>query len=164
MIKKQVGITLLSMFVFLCGGIASAQTPADSNNSPAAPQSRLVLETDIPRDSKVYIAPMNGFETYLAAALRKKNVPLVIVADENLADFVISGNHETSKAGWAKIIFLGDVRSSASASIQVVNRKTKVVAYADSSHRWSANRGERSTAEKLAKYLRRKIENDEKRK
>ncbi len=46
--------------------------------------------------------------------------------------------------------------------MQVVNVKTKVVVYADSSHRTSASRGERSTAEKLAKYLKKKIEDDEK--
>lgn len=87
-----------------------------------------------------------------------------MVTDPELADFIISGTHETSNAGWANTILIGDARSSASASMQVVNKKTKVVVYADSSHRWSANRGERSTAEKLAKYLKEKIENDEKRK
>ena len=105
---------------------------------------------------------MDGFETYLAAALRKKEVPLTLVTVPDYADFVISGTHEKKNAGWAKTIFLGDSRASASASMQVVNVKTKVVVYADSSDRSSANRGERSTAEKLAKYLKQKIEDDEK--
>jgi hypothetical protein len=39
-----------------------------------------------------------------------------------------------------------------------------VVAYADSSDRSSANRGLRSSAEKLAKYLKKKIDDDEKKK
>jgi hypothetical protein len=43
-----------------------------------------------------------------------------------------------------------------------VNTKTGVVAYADSSHRDSAARGMRSSAEKLAKYLKKKIEDDAK--
>jgi hypothetical protein len=60
------------------------------------------------------------------------------------------------------MIFMGDGRGSASASMQITNVKTKVIVYADSSHRGSANRGERSTAEKLAKYLKKKIEDDEK--
>jgi len=98
---------------------------------------------------------MDGFETYLAAALRKKEVPLVIVAEPDLADFIVS-------AGWAKTIFMGDTRGSASASMQVVNVRTHVIVYADSSNRSSANNGERSTAEKLAKYLKKKIEDDEK--
>ncbi len=121
-------------------------------------------DTMIPRNSKIYIAPMDGFETYLAAAIRKKEVPLLMVADRESADFEITGTHDKKKAGWAKTIFLGDGRASASASMQVVNLKTKVIVYADSSDRSSANRGERSTAEKLAKYLKKKIEDDEKRK
>jgi hypothetical protein len=134
-------------------------------NTAAAQSTQATLEpadTKIPRNSRVYIAPMEGFETYLAAALRKKEVPLVIVTERDQADFEISGTHETKNAGWAKTIFMGDVRGSATASMQVVNLKTKVVVYADSSHRGSANRGERSTAEKLAKYLKQKIEDDEK--
>ncbi len=34
-------------------------------------------------DSKIYIAPMDGFETYLKAALIKKNVPVSVVADQD---------------------------------------------------------------------------------
>ena len=126
----------------------------------------------IPRNSKVYIAPIKsedpnkpqavGFETYIAAALRKKGVPLLIVADPSQADFVIEGTADKKGAGWAKKIFLGDFRKSTSASMTVTNLRTGVVAYADSSDKSSANRGLRSSAEKLAKYLKRKIEDDEK--
>jgi len=119
-------------------------------------------DTRIPRNSRVYIQPMDGFETYLAAAIRKKEVPIVMVTEPDLADFIISGTHDKKSAGWAKTIFLGDIRSHASASMQVTNVRTHVVVFADSSDRSSANRGERSTAEKLAKYLKKKIEDDEK--
>ena len=118
-------------------------------------------DTRIPRNSKVYIAPMDGFEQYLAAAFRKKSVPLLIVTEREAADFEITGTHDRRDAGWAKTIFLGG-KPAASASIQIVNLRTKVVVYADSSHRDSANRGERSTAEKLAKYLKLRMEKDEK--
>jgi len=125
----------------------------------------------IPRGSKVYIEPFvaetdekkaQGFETYLAAALRKKNVALLIVTDIEQADFVITGSADRKGAGWAKKVFFGDLRGSASASFQVINVQTKVVVYADSSDKKSANRGYRSSAEKLAKYLKKKMESDEK--
>lgn len=126
----------------------------------------------IPRNSKIYLAPImpeepnnlkaEGFEHYLAAALRKKNVPLLIVADRSLADFIIEGTANQKDPGWAKKVILTDFRKSTSASITVTNLRTGVVAYADSSDRSSANRGLRSSAEKLAKYLKRKIEDDEK--
>lgn len=38
----------------------------------------------------VYVEPMGGYETYLAAAFAKKKVPLVIVADKTKADFLIT--------------------------------------------------------------------------
>jgi hypothetical protein len=126
----------------------------------------------IPRNSKIYIAAMlsedpskpqaQGFESYLAAALRKKDVPLLIVADQSQADFIIEGTADRKSGGWAKKVFLGDFRKSTSASMTVTNLRTGVVAYADSSDRSSANRGLRSSAEKLAKYLKKKIEDDEK--
>ena len=155
------------------GTTASAAQPSVSprtypDKAPNDPfQARL-----IPRNSKVYIAPMisedpkesqsQGFETYLAAALRKKDVPLLIVADQSQADFIIEGTADKKAAGLAKKILLGDFRKSTSASMSVTNLRTGVVAYADSSDRSSANRGLRSSAEKLAKYLKRKIEDDEK--
>jgi hypothetical protein len=150
--KKFSRFFLFVALCLACSAAASAQDPA----------SGAAADTTIPRNSRIYIEPMDGFETYLAAALRKKEVPLVMVTQPDLADFVVSGTHEKKKAGWAKTIFLGDSRSSASASMQVVNVRTHVVVYADSSDRGSANRGERSTAEKLAKYLKKKIEDDEK--
>lgn len=156
---------LLLTFTLLMAIPAVAQDQAADVKAPGDPfQAQL-----IPRNSKVYIGRFyaegekpTGFETYLAAALRKKNVPLIMVTDRDQADFEISGSADKKGAGLAKKILLGDFRSTTSASIQVVNVKTGVVAYADSSHKYSANRGLRSTAEKLAKYLKRKIEDDEK--
>lgn len=125
----------------------------------------------IPRNSKLYIAPfksesaekpVEGFETYMAAAIRKKGVPVIMVTNREDADFEIVGTADKKGAGLAKKLLLGDWRSTTSASISVINLKTGVVAYADASHRASANKGLRSSAEKLAKYLKKKIESDEK--
>ena len=153
-------LTVLTVITIIFGASAVAQDQSgqDQKTGTAAASP---ADTRIPRNSKVYIAPMDGFETYLAAAFRKKEVPLIMVTDRDQADFEITGTHEKKNAGWAKTIFVSP-SPSASASMQVVNLKTKVVVYADSSHRTSANRGERSTAEKLAKYLKKKIEDDEK--
>ncbi len=74
----------------------------------------------IPRNSKVYIAPfksestekpLEGFESYMAAALLKKGVPLLIVSERDAADFEIEGTADKKRAGWAKKIFLGDFRT-----------------------------------------------------
>jgi hypothetical protein len=162
------------LFVLVASFSAIAQEQVTTTPSTSAPQmsSANVFDAQlIPRNARVYIAPMKsedaskpveGFETYLAAALRKKNVPLLIVADRTQADFEIVGTADKKGAGWAKKVFLGDWRATTSASMSVINLKTGVVAYSDASHRSSANKGLRSSAEKLAKYLKRKIEDDEK--
>jgi hypothetical protein len=146
-------------------------TPPSATKTPA-PMSNTTDKFDaerIPINSKVYIGSFvaegdhdTGFGVYLAAAIRKKNVPVILVTNLNDADFEISGTADKKSAGLAKKILLGDFHATTSASIQMVNTKTGVVAYADSSHRDSAARGMRSSAEKLAKYLKKKIEDDEK--
>jgi hypothetical protein len=180
LVSRSVTFAILVSFVFVAG--AKAQAP--DNTAKDQPATRVVRTYPdkapddpfkarlIPRNSKIYIAPMlsedadkpqaQGFESYLAAALRKKDVPLLIVADPSQADFIIEGTADKKGGGWAKKVLLGDFRKSTSASMTVTNLKTGVVAYADSSDRASANRGLRSSAEKLAKYLKKKIEDDEK--
>jgi hypothetical protein len=152
-------VLLSATMLFACAALAQDQASTPQN--PGSTSALAPADTRIPRNSRVYIAPMDGFEIYLAAALRKKGVPLTMVTNRDQADFEITGTHETKDAGWAKTIFVSP-QPSASASMQVVNLRTSVVVYADSSHRTTANRGERSTAEKLAKYLKKKIEDDEK--
>lgn len=174
-------ISLFFMFLMSAAVVALApsSTSFDPAQDPASVRPTQSAPTDpfeaqlIPRNSRVYIAPfksedtekpVEGFETYVAAALRKKNVPLIMVADRSQADFEIVGTADKKGAGWTKKVFLGDWRGSASASMSVTNLRTGVVAYADASHRSSANKGLRSSAEKLAKYLKKKIEDDEKKK
>ncbi|HVF51353.1 MAG TPA: hypothetical protein VNA19_14795 [Pyrinomonadaceae bacterium] len=137
---------------------ASHNTAALSANAPLDP-------TYIPAGSKVYvnyIQGMGGFENNLAAAFKKKKVALLMVTDRSQADFEINGYAENQKAGWAKIIF-GSGRPESEASIQVVNLKTSVVAYAVASYKVDAWNGKKSTAEHLAKNLRQKMERDDKR-
>ena len=184
--SRVISITRLAAVTFLVSLLAVSAVKAQNGSTVSAqPADRVAPRTYpdkapndpfqarlIPRNSKVYIAPMisedpkesqsQGFETYLAAALRKKDVPLLIVADQSQADFIIEGTADKKAAGLAKKLLLGDFRKSTSASMSVTNLRTGVVAYADSSDRSSANRGLRSSAEKLAKYLKKKIEDDEK--
>lgn|SRR5574341_86530 len=119
-------------------------------------------DTLIPKNSTVFVDEMDGFEHYLMAALRKKSVPLIVVADPMKADFIIFGKAESKRAGWAKMFFLGSGKSGEMAAMNMVNRRTKVVVFSDSSYRYNANRGKRSTAEKLAKYLGKRIKEDQK--
>lgn len=121
--------------------------------------------TYIPAGSRVYVADISGlpgFENNLVAALQKKQVKMIVVADRSQADFEINGFAQSQRAGWAKIIF-GSALPESEASFQLVNLRTGVVAYAVASYKVDSLNGNKSTAEHLAKNLRQKMERDEKR-
>ena len=111
--------------------------------------------------SKVYIENMNGFETYLAAAFSKKKVQLIVVSDETKADYVISGNSDDKKAGWAKIVFYGQVHSDNTASITMIDKKTTAVVFAYAVNKKNTVHGDQTTAEACAKHLEAHIEGHE---
>jgi len=171
----------LLMVVFVCGAAvhASAQTPTPQPATPvqsataaptanaalptpaAAPVMPALLSTKIIPGSKVYVTPMDGFENYLAAALGKKKVQLIPVMDKDLADYVITGTSLDKKAGWAKIVFMGNVHSDNAASITMSDRKTGAVVYAYAVDKKSTMHGQQTTAEACAKHLQAHIEGKE---
>ena len=55
----------------------------------------LAQTQQIKNGSTIYIEPMGGYETYLAAAFTKKHVPLIVVLKKDKADYIIHGtiNH-----------------------------------------------------------------------
>ena len=50
----------------------------------------LAQAPQIKSGSTVYIEPMDGYETYLAAAFTKKHVPLIVVADKDKAEYFVT--------------------------------------------------------------------------
>jgi hypothetical protein len=160
---------LVFLSLVLWAGMSQAQNRARITNaslSESDAQVRSVTDpTYIPGGSKVYVADINGlpgFENNLVAAFQKKRVNLTVVTDRSQADFEINGFAENQKAGWAKIIF-GSGRPESEASIQMVNRRNGVVAFAVASYKVDSYNGNKSTAEHLAKNVRQKMERDEKR-
>lgn len=108
-------------------------------------------DTKIPLGAHLFIAPMDGFERYLAAALTKKKVPLVVAIDRDRADFEVTGASDGLKPGWTRSLFGSDDQ----ASISVTNLTTHVVAFAYTvSHKGS----KQSAAEACAKHLKAYIE------
>jgi hypothetical protein len=113
----------------------------------------------IERGSRIVIAPIEGgFDTFLAAAIIKKQVPVVIVTERGKADYEISGIANTEKAGWAKMLFMGVDNSNDMASIKVVYLKSDEVVYGYSVRKGNSYRGKQSAAEACAKHLKQKIE------
>jgi hypothetical protein len=133
-------------------------TVTTSQVSPASATQDGPVNTKIVPGSRVYITPMDGFENYLAAALGKKKVPLVPVADKEHADYVISGTSLDKKAGWAKIVFMGNIHSDNAASITMMDTKTSAIVYAYAVDKKSTMHGQQTTAEACAKHLKSHIE------
>lgn len=164
-ILRPVTVFLSLLLIF---GAAQAQERMRAVNAALSTQVQARQITDptyIPGGSRVYVANINGlpgFENNLVAAFQKKRVNLIVVADRSQADFEINGFADSQKAGWAKIIF-GTGRPESEASMQMVNLRTGVVAYAVASYKVDSLNGNKSTAEHMAKNVRQKMERDEKR-
>jgi hypothetical protein len=135
-------VPLMALCLTICSG----------GKTPAAQSSKA-----IPAGSTVYIAPMDGFETFLKAALQKKEVPVVIVEDKDKADFEITGASNSQKASTAKKIFRGSWHSREEASINVANIKTGEIVFAYSAHKENSAHGKQSSAEACAKHLKDRV-------
>ena len=135
---------------------AVSSTP-ETTNAVATPVSAKIVP-----GARVYISPMEGFENYLAAALSKKKVPLVAVGDPAAADYVISGTSQDKKAGWAKIVFMGNIHSDNSASVTMTDKKTGAIVFAYAVDKKSTLHGQQTTAEACAKHLKNQIEDENK--
>lgn len=140
-------ITLLAVLV-----VAMAPTAlAGDKNAPPSEK--------IPKGAKVFIAPISdGYESYLKDALAAKKVPVEVVASRESADYEITGNAESQKAGAAKKIIMGNWHSREEASITLSNLKSGEVVWAYSVHEEGSTHGKRSSAEACAKHLKEAIE------
>ncbi len=145
MTKKSTAI-YLTLLLLACT-IAAVQAQSKAKEVPKT----------IPAGSKVYVAPMDGFETFLKAALIKKEVPLVLVEKKEEADFEITGSSNSQKAGVAKKLILGSWQSREEATISLANLKTGVIVFGYSVHKENSAHGKKSTAEACAKHLNEKI-------
>ena len=150
MIQPRAGKTLVA----LCLALVLAAVAAGQEGK-SVDQSKKAIE----RSSRLYIAPIEGgFDTFLAAAIIKKQVPVVVVTDRTKADYEVSGIANTERAGWAKMLFMGVDNSNDMASIKVVEIKSNEVVYGYSVRKGNSYRGKQSAAEACAKHLKGKIE------
>lgn len=111
----------------------------------------------IPAGAKVFVAPMDGFETYLKAAIVKKKVPLTITENRSEAEYEVTGAAESQKASTAKKIIMLNWHSTEQASIKVTDLKTTIVVFAYSVHKASSAHGKQSSAEACAKHLKEQV-------
>lgn len=107
----------------------------------------------VPAGSRIYIEAGDGFDTYLTAALQKKKVPVVVVVDKDKAEYELSGVSDHQKAGWAKVVFMGQIHSDEQASVKLVNIKTGEVVFAYAVNKKNSMHGRQTAAEACAKHM-----------
>jgi cytoskeletal protein RodZ len=134
------------------------KTPVDAKPNASARVS--VNATKIPSGSRIYVAPMGGFENYVIAGILKKKVPVTIVSDRDKAEYEIRGAAETEKAGWAKMLFMGSQNTNEQASINVQEIKSGSVVFAYSVNKLNSVRGKQSAGEAIGKHLNEAIGKD----
>ncbi|HEV2578272.1 MAG TPA: hypothetical protein VGU25_13780 [Acidobacteriaceae bacterium] len=114
------------------------------------------LAGGVPANAKVYIAPMNGFENYLSAALLAKNVPVTIVLDKSQADYVVTGSWRETDGGTSgngSLVSPLHKRTNYSASIAVIDPKSSAVAFSYSSEKSGSHDLSKQVAEDWANHL-----------
>jgi hypothetical protein len=131
-------------------------------SSQQSPQTSQGQDLRIPKGAKIFISPLeNGYHVYLAAAIQKKEVPVLIVIDKAKADFELSAVTERENAGWAKMLFQRSGASAEQASMMIVNIKTGNVVFGYNVNKSNSARGKQSSSEACAKHLKEKIESGE---
>jgi hypothetical protein len=161
----------------------NAPAPASAAGEQTPPEEGASKGTSpISAGSRIVIAPMGGFETYFAAAVREKKVPITLTLDKSSAQFyVVSTNTEWQgfvygsggSASWNSLGGSATHAATASstrgleASIMLIDAKTKDVVWAYEVHKSSHGsllfgtlgaRGQQSIAEACAKHLKEYIE------
>jgi cellobiose-specific phosphotransferase system component IIB len=157
---RKMTILLLAMAFSLAALAQDTTKPDDAKNTETKKQETPSTEAKkkIAPNSKVFLAPMGGFEDELKTAIQKKKVPVVLVTDKDQADYEIAGTSETEKAGVAKKVVMWNWHSNEQASITVTEHKSGEVVFAYSVNKQSSAHGKRSTAEACAKHLKEQIE------
>jgi len=156
-------IMLLLAMAFSLAAFAQDTQNKDAKGQEAKPAEAKTTNAPltnkkIPANSKVFLAPMGGFEEDLKAAIQSKKVPVVLVTDKDQADYEIAGTSDTEKASTAKKVVMWNWHSNEQASITVSDRKSGEVVFAYSVNKKSSAHGKRSTAEACAKHLKEQIE------
>lgn len=114
----------------------------------------------------VYIEPQQGFETYLAAAMTKKSVPVDVVTDQSKATYVLKSapvevKSESTGGKIARCLFAycAGIEDKGSVSVQLIeSSSTKMLwAYSVNKQR-GGSKNMQSMAEAVAKHFKEFLE------
>lgn len=95
--------------------------------------------SETPYNARFFVAPMEeSFDGLITALMIEKKLPVSIVADENLADFIVVGGTNKGTHKWYDTVFgSGYERDRNHGSIRIIRVRDKTVI-------WGAQKGDRS--------------------
>ena len=108
---------------------------------------------------KIFIAPQNGYESYLAGAFTKKNVPAQIAQTGEASDYIlkpapVEQKPESTGGKIARCLFAycAGIEGSQTASVTLVDTKTNTVVWAYNVKKGGSGNFQ-SSSEACAKHL-----------
>jgi hypothetical protein len=118
----------------------------------------------------IYVEPQQGFETYLAAAISKKNVPVDVVMDETKANYVLKAapveiKTESTGGKIARCLFAycAGIEDKGNVSVQLIQTSSSKVMWAYSVNKQKGgSKNSQAMAEAVAKHLKEFVEQDSK--
>jgi hypothetical protein len=116
----------------------------------------------------VYIEPQQGFETYLAAAISKKNVPVDVVTDQTKANYVLKAapveiKTESTGGKIARCLFAycAGIEDKGNVSVQLIQTSSTKILWAYSVNKQKGgSKNSQSMAEAVAKHLKEFVEHN----
>lgn len=109
----------------------------------------------------VYLEPQNGFETYVAAAIAKKQVPVDVVTDATKATYTLKAapveiKQESTGGKIARCLFAycAGIEDKGSVSVQLIDASSSKMLWAYSVNKQrGGSKNQQSMAEAVAKHL-----------
>ena len=114
----------------------------------------------------VYIEPQNGFETYVAAAIAKKQVPIDVVTDRTKATYSLNAapveiKQESTGGKIARCLFAycAGIEDKGNVSVQLIDTSSSKMLWAYSVNKQrGGSKNQQSMAEAVAKHLKEFLE------
>jgi TolB-like protein len=109
----------------------------------------------------VFLEPQQGFETYVAAAITKKNVPVDVVTDQSKATYVLKSapvevKSESTGGKIARCLFAycAGIEDKGNVSVQLIETSSTRMIWAYSVNKQKGgSKNQQSMAEAVAKHL-----------
>ena len=146
----------------VAGAQQSAQPQAPATSNPQAPSSSSPQVPSSISKPSVYIQAQNGFDSALAAAFIKKQVPASVVTEESgatytlkSADVYAKAESTGSKVARCLFAYCAGIEGTASVSVQLVRNSDHAIVWAYQVRKGNSGpSGTQSLSEAIAKHVR----------